>query len=143
MMLQSPETKCRDSLSICCVKIVTHRSHAPGSGVCRGAPSTFVEEEGRGPERLRFPLWAGFSWKGLWCFPCSLGPFPRTLEWRLLGHLPIMFQKCSPAGFPRAGDGVLICSIFQFLCCEYFHQGQFQASHVISLSWAGMCPDSY
>lgn len=43
----------------------------------------------------------------------------------------------------QAGDGVLICSIFQFLCCEYFHQGQCQASHVISLSWAGMCPDSY
>lgn len=116
---------------------------APGSGVWGGGPSTFVEEVGRGPKRLRFLLRAGFSRKGLWCFPCSLSPFPRTLEWRLLGCLPVVFWKCSPAGFPGAGDGALICSIFQFLCCEYFHRGQFQASHVTSLSWAGMCLASY
>lgn len=48
---------------------------APGSGVWGGGPSTFVEEAGRGPKRLRFPLLGRFLREGTVVFFLQFGSF--------------------------------------------------------------------
>lgn len=78
---------------------------APGSGVWGGGLSTFVEEVGRGPKRLRFPLQAGFSRKGLWCFPCSLSPFCEPWSGGCWGVCPLCSGNVHQLASPGQGTG--------------------------------------